>query len=138
MVEETLLYHAVTIKIFLAILFINLLIPIITKSERAREVKWTRISFFFFSGLLTMIAFSGVILMMVLEMPWNLSMTIMLIAFVLLTILEIARSRTLHKIWMLSESGASISWKFVLLEIVIVAMMVILMIMEKKGAISLS
>jgi len=37
-----------------------------------------------------------------------------------------------------SESGASISWKFVLVEIVIVALMVLLMIMEKKGAISLS
>ena len=138
MVEETLLYHAVTIKIFLAMLFINLLIPVITKSQRAREIKWTRVSFFFFSGLLTMIAFSGVILMMLLEIPWNLSMTIMLIAFIVLTILEISRSRALHKVWTVSESGASISWKFILLEIVVVTIMVILMIMERKGAISLS
>jgi len=138
MIEETLLYHAVIIKIFLAMLCINLLIPFISQSDRAREVKWTRISFFFFFGLLTMVAFSGLILWMLLEIPWNISMSIMLIAFILLATLEILRNKSLHRVWMVSESGASISWKFVLVEIVIVALMVLLMIMEKKGAISLS
>jgi len=138
MIEETLLYHSITVKIFLAMLFINLLVPILTKSERSREIKWTRMTFFVYSGFLAMMAFSGMILYMLLEIPWNLTMTIMVIAFVILAILEIARSRALHSVWMMSESGVSLSWKYVMIEIIVIAAMVVLMIMEKKGAISLS
>jgi hypothetical protein len=95
-------------------------------------------TFFVYSAFLVMMAFSGMISYMLLEMPWNLLMTIMVIAFVLLAAIEIARSRALHDVWMMSESGVSLSWKYVLIEIVVVAAMVVMMIMEKKGAISLS
>jgi len=138
MIEETLLYHSITVKIFLALLFINLFVPIFTRAERSREIKWTRMTFFVYSAFLVMMAFSGMISYMLLEMPWNLLMTIMVIVFVLLAAIEIARSRALHDVWMMSESGVSLSWKYVLVEIVVVAAMVVMMIMEKKGAISLS
>ncbi len=138
MVEETLFYHSITIKIFLVMLVINLFIPAITQSTRAIEIKSTRVSFFLFSGLLAMVAFTGMIAMMLMEMSFNLTIIIMVVALILLTLLEVYRSRELHKLWTVSESGVSTSWKFVLLEIVVVAIMVALMIMEKKGAVSLS
>ena len=138
MVEETLFYHSITIKIFLVILVFNLLIPMITQSNRATEIRWTRVSFFLFSGLLSMVAFTGMILMMLLEMSLNLTVIIMIVALVLLVVLEFYRARGLHRLWMVSESGVYLSWKFVVLEIVVVAIMVVLMIMEKKGAVSLS
>jgi hypothetical protein len=119
-------------------LIINLFIPAITQSNRAIEIKSTRVSFFLFSGLLAMVAFTGMIAMMLMEISFTLTIIIMVVALIILTALEIFRSRELHKLWMVSESGVSISWKFVLLEIVVVAIMVALMIMEKKGAISLS
>jgi len=137
MVEEAMIYHSVIIKIFLVLLLFNLVIPFIIQKEIAREMRWMRTSFFLFSGLLTMILFSGMITFMILDVPWSLSMTLMVLSFFVLSGLEITRSQKLHKLWMLSKSGASLSWKYVLLEITIMALMVLFVILEKKGAISL-
>ena len=137
MVEEAMIYHSVIIKIFLVLLLFNLLVPFIAQKEIAREMRWMRTSFFLFSGLLTMILFSGMITFMILDVPWSLSMTLMVLSFFVLSGLEITRSQKLHKLWMLSKSGASLSWKYVLLEITVMALMVLFVILEKKGAISL-
>ncbi|MEA3419077.1 MAG: hypothetical protein U9Q90_06715 [Campylobacterota bacterium] len=138
MVEETLLYHVVMIKLFLLMLCINLFVPLFFRSERVREIKATRITFFLYSALLAMVAFTGMVLYLIAELSWNHAMSLMVAVLVLLSGLEIARSIKLKKIWILGESGVAYSWKYVSLEIIVTVAMVILMIMEKKGAISLS
>ena len=137
MVEEAMIYHSVIIKIFLVVLLFNLLVPFITHKEIAKEMRWIRGSFFVFSGLLVMILFSGMISFMILDIKWNMMMTLMVLSFFILSGLEITRSLKLHQLWMLSKSGVSLSWKYVLLEITVMALMVLFVILEKKGAISL-
>jgi len=137
MVEEAMIYHSVIIKIFLVLLLFNLIVPFLTQKEIAKEMRWMRTSFFMFSGLLVMILFSGMITFMILDIPWSMSMTLMVLSFFVLSGLEIKRSLELHKLWMLSKSGVSLSWKYVLIEITVMAVMVLFVILEKKGAISL-
>ena len=137
MVEEAAVYHAVMIKIFLALLVINLLIPSVLKSSRAREIKGMRISYFLFSALLTMVAFTGIILYMLMDSPWSLGLTAMVIVFLLLSAIEIARSRRIRRAWIGGESAASPSWRYVALEIILVLMMMLFFAMDKKDAVPL-
>ncbi len=136
--QEILMYHSLLIKILLAVLVINALVPFFARHHIATQMRYTRISFFIFFGFLTMVAFSGLVAFMVLEYPWNLSLTLMVAALVILIALETYRSKKLHQRWMLSENGATVSLLYVSAQIAIIAAMTVLMIMEKKGAISLS
>jgi len=137
MIEEAVLYHAVMIKIFLFLLLINLLIPSLFKSNRAREIKGTRISYFLFSALLAMTAFTGMILYMLMDIPWNLEMTSMVAIFLLLSAIEIARSRRLRRAWLEGESAVSFSWRYVVLEIVLTIAAMLVFAIEKKDAVPL-
>jgi len=137
MIEEAVLYHSVMSKLFLGLLFANLLIPSLFKSNRSREIKMTRISFFFYSAMLSMLAFTGIILYMLMTLPWNLQMTLMSIAFLLLSGVEIARSRKLVRVWMKGESAVSYSWPYVLSEMAITGIVILLMAVEKKDAVPL-
>ena len=137
MVNEAILYHSVMIKMFLGLLFLNLILPSLFKSDIRREVKATRISFYLFSALLSMMAFTGTIVYMLMDIPWNFGLSLMVFAFVLLAAIEIMRSRKLVGVWMKGESGVRYSWPYVLSEIVITAAVVLYMIVEKKDAVPL-
>lgn len=137
MIEEALLYHAAMIKIFLVMLFINLFVPSLFKGDRAGEIRLTRITFFLFSALLAMVAFTGVILYMLAGLPWSHGMSLMVAVLFVLAGLEIARSQKLKNVWIDGESGVAFSWRYVLLEIVVTAAMVLFMVWEKKNAVPL-
>jgi len=137
MIQEALLYHIVTINLLLFLLAINLLIPWLFRRDEMREIKATRITFFLFSSLLSMVAFTGVILFMIAELSWNTRMSLMVVAFITLTGVEIARSMKLRQLWLRDESGVSLSWRYVLVEIVIVVAMILFTIVDKKNAIPL-
>jgi len=137
MIQEAIFYHSVIVKMFLVLLLFNLLVPIIFNKSIATEMRWTRLTFFLFSGVLSMTLFSGLIAYMLMDIPWNTIMTLMVLSFIILSGFEITRSKKLHELWMLSKRGTSISWKYVLLEITVIAVIVLLIILEKKGAISL-
>ncbi|MEA3492582.1 MAG: hypothetical protein U9R27_11850 [Campylobacterota bacterium] len=127
MIQETLLYHVVTIELFLLFLFVSLFIPLLFKREKVAEIRATRISYFIFSALLSMVVFTGAILYLLAEMAWSIDMTLMAIASILLSGVEIARSIRLKKSWLAEESAISLSWRYVLAEIMIVILMMIFM-----------
>ncbi|SFV57404.1 hypothetical protein MNB_SV-9-586 [hydrothermal vent metagenome] len=84
-----------------------------------------------------MTLFSGLIAYMLVDIKWNTMMTLMVLSFIILAGLERTRSIKLHNSWRVSKKDVSLSWKYVLLEITVLAVIVLLMILEKKGAISL-
>jgi len=137
MIQEALLYHVVTINLFLFLLATNLLIPWLFRRNEMREIKATRITFFLFSSLLSMVAFTGVILFMIAELSWNTRMSLMVVAFITLTGIEVARSMKLRRLWLRGESGVSLSWRYVLIEIVIIVAVIFFTIVDKKDAIPL-
>ena len=137
MIQEALLYHVVTIKLFLFLLVINLLVPWLFKRNEMREIRATRITFFLFSSLLSMVAFTGVILLMIAELSWSTRMSLMVAASVALAGVEIARSIKLRHLWLSDESGVSFSWRYVLIEIAIATAMILFTMVDKKDAIPL-
>ncbi len=137
MIQEALLYHIVTINLLLFLLAINLLIPWLFSRNEMREIKATRITFFLFSSLLSMVAFTGVILFMIAELSWNTRMSLMVAAFIALAGVEISRSVKLRRLWLEDESGVSLSWRYVSVEIMIAMAMILFTIVDKKDAIPL-
>ena len=137
MIQEALLYHVATIKLFQFLLVINLLVPWLFRRNEMREIRATRITFFLFSSLLSMVAFTGVILFMIAEVPWSTRMSLMVAAFIALAGVEIARSIKLRRLWLDDESGISLSWRYVLIEIAITTAMILFTVVDKKDAIPL-
>jgi len=85
-----------------------------------------------------MVAFTGAILFMIAEVSWNTRMSLMIAVFIALAGVEITRSMKLRHLWLKGESGVSLSWRYVLIEIVIVAAMILFTLIDKKDAIPLS
>ena len=137
MIEEALVYHSAMVKVFLVMLFVNLVIPFLFKSNSIKAIKMTRMSYFLFSALLTMVAFTGMILFMLMDAPWSMGMTGMVVVFVLLSAVEIIRSRKLREAWLKGENGIAVSWRYVLIEIAMTGAMIIAAIWEKKDAVPL-
>jgi len=137
MIEEALVYHSVMVKVFLIMLFVNLVIPFLFKSNSVKAIKMTRMSYFLFSALLAMVAFTGMILFMLMSAPWSMGMTGMVVVFVLLSVVEIIRSQKLREAWLKGENGIAVSYRYVLIEIVMTGAMIIAAIWEKKDAVPL-
>ncbi len=137
MIQEALLYHTVTIKLFFALLVINLWIPRVFSRDIIKEVKATRISFFFFSAMLTMVAFTGAVLILIAKLPWSIWMSSMIAVWILLSILEIVRSRKLTKLWREGRSAVSVSWHYVAFEMMIMSLMIVIAILKSKDAVPL-
>ena len=137
MIEEALVYHSAMVKVFLVMLFVNLVIPFLFKSNSVKAIKMTRMSYFLFSALLAMVAFTGMILFMLMDVPWSMGMTGMVVVFVLLSAVEIIRSRKLREAWLRGENGIAVSWRYVLIEIAMASAMIIAAIWEKKDAVPL-
>jgi uncharacterized membrane protein len=94
-------------------------------------------SYFLFSALLAMVAFTGMILFMLMSAPWSMGMTGMVVVFVLLSVVEIIRSQKLREAWLKGENGIAVSYRYVLIEIVMTGAMIIAAIWEKKDAVPL-
>ncbi len=137
MIQEAILYHTVTIELFFALLVINLWLPKLFSRDIIKEVKATRISFFFFSAMLTMVAFTGAVLMLIAKLPWSIWMSLMVVVWIILSALEIIRARKLTQLWGEGQSAVSISWRYVAVEMLIMAMMLLIATLESKDAISL-
>jgi len=127
MVQESLLYHAVMIKILLGFLIIYLIIPLFFKESSISAIKAVRIGSFIFSALLTMVIFSGMILYMLGNVPWNWEMSLMVAVSILLSVIEIVKIKKLKREWMAEQSMRKISWIYISVEIIIIATTFIMM-----------
>ena len=137
MVQEALVYHSVMIKLFLALLVVNLWVPWIFKHDIVKEIKRTRITFFLFSAMVTMVAFSGAVLVLIAELPWNIGMTLMVFVWILLSVVEIIRSMKLTGLWREGKNVASVSWHYVVVEIGITIAMILFAAFDHKDAVPL-
>ena len=134
--------HNILVQIFLAFLFGGLLIPMMTAKKPLGFRKSSFIYTMIFQAIATMIAFSGLIAMMTGELGLTLSTIIMIVIWAALMFIEIKKYRLIkiakienpetHKLL----KGAFM--KISAVQILLVIVMVVLKVMEVKGAISLS
>ena len=142
MLDEMIVSHSILVKVFLGFLVGGLLIPMMTAKNPLGFRKASFIYTMIFQAIVTMIAFSGLVAMVTGELGFTLSTIIMIVIWVALMYIEIKKYKLIkvakienpetHKLL----KGAFI--KISAVQILLVVVMVVLKVMEVKGAISLS
>ena len=142
MLDEMIVSHSILVKVFLGFLVGGLLIPMMTAKNPLGFRKASFIYTMIFQAIVTMIAFSGLIAMVTGELGFTLSTIIMIVVWAALMYIEIKKYKLIkiakienpetHKLL----KGAFI--KISAVQILLVVVMVVLKVMEVKGAISIS
>ncbi len=142
MLEQMIASHNFLVQVFVVFLIGGLLIPMMTAKKPLIFRKASFIYTMIFQAIATMIAFSGLVAMITGELGLTLSTIIMIIIWAALMYIEIKKYRLIkmarienpetHKLL----KGAFM--KISAVQIFLVIVMVVLKVMEVKGAISIS
>ncbi len=142
MLEQMVASHNFLVQVFVVFLIGGLLIPMMTAKKPLGFRKASFIYTMIFQAIATMIAFSGLVAMMTGELGLTLSTIIMIVIWAALMYIEIKKYKLIkvanienpetHKLL----KGAFM--KISAVQILLVAVMIVLKVMEVKGAISLS
>jgi len=141
MIEQMLVTHSILVKAFLGFLVAGLFIPMMTAKKPLGFRKASFIYTMVFQGIATMIAFTGLIAMVMAEMPMSIAIIIMIVLWAAMMFLEIKKYKLIkmakienpetHK--MLKAGFLKIS----VVQILLVAVMVVLMVFKAKGMIAI-
>ncbi|MCB4782196.1 MAG: hypothetical protein LGB70_05075 [Sulfurovum sp.] len=142
MIAEIVVSHSILIKVFLGFLVIGFFIPFVTKKNSAGFKKASFIYTMIFQAIVTMIAFTGILLFVMGNFDISLSVIMMTIIWVLLMFVEIKKYK-LIKMTNIDNEEIHILLKSAFLkvssvQVILVIAMVALKIMEVKGVVSLS
>ncbi len=142
MLEQMIASHNFLVQVFVVFLIGGLLIPMMTAKKPLGFRKASFIYTMIFQAIATMIAFSGLVAMMTGELGLTLSTIIMIVIWAALMYIEIKKYRLIkvakienpetHKLL----KGAFM--KISAVQILLVVVMIVLKVVEVKGAISLS
>ena len=110
-------YHRHLVEGLLLILLLNLLLPWILRSSREKRIFYTRIGYFAFWALWSMVAFSGLMVWLFAGRPLTLPVTAMLALAVLLPLLDIYRAVRLKRLWFSGSEGLGLNTSVVGLEL---------------------
>jgi len=134
--DEMILYHSILIKAMLGLLVIGIIIPFLS-SDCAKSIRRARIYMFFSHGLLSMIAFSGIIALVFAHMSLTRDMMIMIVLFFVMIMVEVVKYKKIQKGVVDKEScnkkARVNSIIFGLINIAIIAGMVVYMVAQKNA-----
>lgn len=141
MIETMLFTHSILIKLFLGFLVGGLFMPMMTTKNPQALKKVSLIYTAIFQGIITMIAFAGLVAMIVGEYSMNLAIILMIVIWAVMMYIEIKK----HKVIKLANLENPTTYKLVkgafikigVVQIILVAGMVVLMVLRAKGVISL-
>jgi len=141
MVEEMISAHSILIKIFLGFLVGGIAIPFITAKNPLGFRKASFIYTMIFQGIITMVAFTGLIAMATGEMELSLSMILMIVIWAVLMYIEIRKYKLIKTANIQNtETHQLLKGAFLkinILQILLVSVMVVLMVLKVKGIITL-
>jgi hypothetical protein len=141
MIETILLTHSLLIKLFLGFLIGGLFMPMMTTKNPQAMKKVSLIYTFIFQAVITMIAFAGLVAMVVGEYSMNLAIILMIVVWGVMMYIEVRK----HKLVKVANLGNPKTYKLIkglfvkigLIQILLVAAMVVLMVLRAKGVVSL-
>ena len=90
MFNEMVLYHSILVYTLLLVVIIGFLIPILNKNCDV-NIKRLRIYIFIFHGLISTVAFSGLIAFTFAKMAFSLNILLMIIAYIAISAIESIR-----------------------------------------------
>ncbi len=112
-------YHRHLVEGLTLVILLNLLLPLVLRSSMLKRVTWTRIGYFAFWALWSMVAFSGLMVWIFAKQPMNLAIISMFTLLILLPILDIYRAIKLKKIWLLGDDGLGFNSLVVFIELLL-------------------
>jgi len=136
MFEEMILYHNILVKILLGLLVVGIIIPFFSK-DSSKVIKRLRIYMFFFHGLVTTVAFSGLIAFVFGKIDFNLSILAMVALYIIISVLESLKYLKILKYSNNSQIRAT-NIKYTLINILLIVALVVWKIVEHKSAVSIS
>ena len=108
--EVLLAYHRHTVEGLILVMLINIILPHLLKSNFPKMVLYSRIGFFLFWTLWSMVVFTGVVTLVFTKMHLNLNVWLMIALATILPILDGYRAiRITKKYWLNGESGIKFS-----------------------------
>lgn len=112
--------HRHLVEGLLLVILLNLFVPAMLRARPDQRVLWTRIGYFAFWALWSMVLFSGLIVFVFMREPLTASVLAMLAAAVVLPLLDGYRAIRLKKLWMAGKEGLSFSMKILGTEMLLV------------------
>ena len=141
MIEQILATHSILVKIFLGFLVLGITIPFVTAKKPLGFRKASFIYTMIFQAIATMIAFTGLVAMVMGEFGISVSIIIMIVIWAALMYIEIKKYKLIkiakianpdtHKLL----KGAFL--KISAVQIVLIAVMVVLMVFKAKGILAI-
>jgi len=140
-VAEMLSTHSILVKAFLGFLFGGLLIPLMTSKNPSGFRKASFIYTMVFQGIITMIAFAGIVAVFTGDLGWEITTIIMMAVWAVMMIIEIKKYKAI-KLANLQNTDTfkvlkSAFIKISIVQILLVAIMVVLMVLKAKGIVSI-
>jgi len=140
-IEQILTTHSMIVKIFLGFLVLSMLIPKMTEKNPLGFRKASFIYTMVFQGIITMIAFTGIIGMVLGSLPFSMAIMLMIAIWVVMMYIEIRKYKLIKvaqiekpEVHALLKSGFI---KINMAQILLVAVMVVFMILKSKGIITI-
>lgn len=142
MLEQILLSHSLLVKVFLGFLVGGLLIPFMGTKNPSGFRKASFIYTMIFQALISMIAFVGIVAMVMGEFGMTLSVILMIVIWAAMMYIEIRKYKLIKTGNLQNEQTSKLLrgafLKISAVQILLVVFMVVFKIMEVKGVISLS
>ncbi len=110
-------YHRHLVEGLLLILLLNLSLPWILQSSPEKRIFYTRVGYFAFWALWSMVAFSGLMVWLFAGRPLTLPVIGMLILTGLLPLLDIYRAVRLKRLWLSGSTGLGFNSAIIGLEL---------------------
>lgn len=140
-VAEMLATHSILIKVFLGFLVVGMIIPFMTAKNPLGFRKGSFIYTMIFQGLITMVAFAGIVAVFTGDLGWTTTTIIMVAVWAVMMYIEIKKYKAIklaniqnpetHKVLKLAFIKISI------VQVLLVTIMTVLMILKAKGVISI-
>lgn len=141
MLETVLSSHSILVQVFLGFLVGGLLIPMLTAKSPLGFKKASLIYTFTFQGITTMIAFVGVVAMFMADLPMTVSIYIMVALWAVMMYIEIKKYKVIKMANTDNPETHSLLkgafYKISMVHILLVVIMIVLMVLNAKGVISI-
>ena len=141
MIEQMLATHSIIVKVFLGFLVGALFIPMMTAKNPLGFRKASFIYTMIFQGIITMIAFTGIIAMVSGSLPFSMAIILMIAIWMLMMYIEIRKYKLIKvaqiekpEVHSLLKKGFL---KINIAQILLVAVMVVFMVLKSKGIITI-
>jgi len=137
MFDEMVLYHSILVEILLGLLVISLAI-IFVGDDYKKIVKRMRVYMFFFHGLTTTVAFSGLVAFVFAKMSFDLTILAMIVVYVALSSLESLKYLKILKKSKNIKEIRTIGLKYTAINILLIVVLIVWKIEEHSHAVPIS